>query len=143
MNPKERQIVSELVSACEAVVNNWEHGDLAHAAHLCDEAAAFGQEMLEDDTLMKVSAQTAGEHAVGIGADQATLEFGRHVLHDDEDGSLRRRLRDVFATLAYELFDAYPRGVWFDDECPDCQGRLVQGRCTNGNCGSSRAQEGV
>jgi hypothetical protein len=143
MSPKERQIVSELVAACEAVVDNWEHGDLAHAAHLCDEAAAFGQEMLEEEPPVTVTAHTAGDPGAGLSSDQVTLTCGRHVLQDDEDGSLRRRLRDVFAALACELLDAYPRSVWFDDECPDCQGRLVQGRCGKGSCGSSRAQEGI
>jgi hypothetical protein len=143
MNPKERQIVRELVAACEAVVDHWENGDLAHAANLCDEAAAFGREMLDEEPPVTVTAQTASDPGAGLPSEQITLTFGRHVLQDDEDGSLRRRLRDVFATLAYELLGNYPRGVWFDDECPDCQGRLVQDRCGNGSCGSSRAQEGI
>jgi hypothetical protein len=134
MTPRERQVMQELTAACEAVVNNWERGNLAHAAHLCDEAAAFGREILEEDDTMAIHAQTTGEPAAGIRCEIVSMTFDRHVLDDDTDGQVRRNLRDLFGSLAAQLLDAQPRGIWLDDECPNCGRPLEDGHCTNGNC---------
>lgn len=143
MTPKERQVFSEAVAACEAVVNNWEHGNLAHAANLCDEAAGFGQEMLDDKQTAVVTAQMNAEPAVGLPALGIYLEFDRCLIEDDEQGVLREHIRRRMRQLVAEIADGSVHAVYFDDECPECEGRLVQGRCPNVNCYSNRPQESV
>jgi hypothetical protein len=146
MNPKERQIVRELVAACEAVVDNWEHGDLAHAAHLCDEAAAFGQEMLEDKETMTVTARINNDGMAGEFVEHPPLvhlEFPRVLLENDGCDQVRESTRWAFRMMAMALAGGSIHSVSFDDECPGCMVRLVEGRCLSGSCVSSRAQEGI
>ncbi len=47
MSKTERALIEELVTACQAVVDNWEHGDLAHAARECDRMAREGNHYLQ------------------------------------------------------------------------------------------------
>ena len=48
MNRRERQLIQELVAACQSVVRNWEHGDLAAAVRICDEIGQEGQQYLDE-----------------------------------------------------------------------------------------------
>jgi hypothetical protein len=49
MTPKEREVFSQLVGACEAIGRDWEK-NLTHAAGLCASAAEAGREILERKT---------------------------------------------------------------------------------------------
>lgn len=49
MTPKEREVFSQLVGACEAIGRDWEK-NLTHAAGLCASAAQAGRDILERKT---------------------------------------------------------------------------------------------
>ncbi len=143
MTPKERQVMGELTSASQAVVANWERGDLAHAAHLCDAAAEEGRALLQrEGQVMTVTACCHGDPSVGIPGDEMSLQLGRYQLADD-DGTTRQYIRQKLAELAQEVFDLGPVFVYFEDECPDCGTAMKEGRCVNGDCGASRGGEDV
>ncbi len=48
MNEQERSLLEELIGTCQAVVDNWEQGDLAQAARECDRMARAGRQYLKD-----------------------------------------------------------------------------------------------
>lgn len=140
MTTRERQVLEELTAACEAVVNNWEHGDLAHAANLCDEAAAFGRTLLDEKGPMMLTAQVNVGPGGTLPRPMIRVEFDRCLLEGDDNGQIREPVRRTMRVLALILADSSVHSVYFDDECPQCEGRLADGKCPNVNC-RSHAQE--
>ena len=134
MTSKERQVFEELRGACQAIIRDWEH-NLSHAAQLCQSAFDAAQELDADRTTVTVRARCDGQ--------EICLEFDREVLFVD-NGALRESIRRRLRRLAMDIFAHAPSGVFFEDECPECEGPLENGRCPNVNCPSHAGQkEGV
>jgi hypothetical protein len=132
MSPKEQEMFEQLLSACASIVRNWEHGDLAYAARLCDAAVQDAAEFRAQQAGLTVFA----EPPVGMKAEPLTLVLARR-----PDKSIREYVRRRFRHLAMEVFVGCPHSVHFEDECQDCEGPLQSGHCPNVNCPSHATKE--
>lgn len=69
---------------------------------------------------MKATLQFIGDKSVGINPATITVDglpdISRNVDHREE---MRNTLRECFADIMDEQPD-----LWFDDECPDCKGKI-------------------
>jgi len=130
MSPRERQVFEELRGACQAIIRDWEH-NLSHAAQTCQSAVDAAAELDADPERLTVTA----EPPVGVKVEPVTL-----TLHGDLDESLREWLRRKVRSIAIEIYGDMPHSVHWQDECPDCEGPLVKGKCPNVNCPSNATE---
>ena len=100
--------VPRLLAACQAVVERWEHGDLAQAARMCCEAVdmALAKQGDEDDGLTQAidallaKAETAGLQAEDL--DELVHELTSNIAADVNNSGMDGQIRYLVDQMGVE-----------------------------------------
>ena len=81
---------------------------------------------------MKVFAVVRGDWSVGIADGAFNLDMNIEPTDDEDRENIRKSFREFVTDVAGEPCTS----VTFEDECGDCQQRLVDGKCLTRDCPS-------
>jgi len=80
---------------------------------------------------MKLTIYDGGDPSVGIRECEYVIELPSVI-----EETSRREFRDAFVKFVGDFFDCSNtiKGAWYDDECPDCNQKLIDGKCKKPQC---------
>lgn len=99
-------VASKLLAACQTVVANWEHGDLAHAARMCAEAVKAAKQSTTHDACKGLLAELLSKaKAAGMEAedlDEAVHDVAAGIAANINNSGLDGQLGYLLDNMGYE-----------------------------------------